>query len=58
MIHDFESENTLYFDQDAFDPCTRLDPQCRKIHDLGAMDLAPSSNWGRWEGLCSIRLTT
>ena len=22
-------------------PCTRLDPQCRQIHDLGPMDLAP-----------------
>ena len=26
--------------------CTRLDPQCRKIYDPGAMDLAPSSTRG------------
>ena len=29
-------------------PCTRLDLQCRKIHDLGAMNLAPSPTRGLW----------
>ena len=27
-------------------PCTRLDPQCRKIHGPRVKDLAPSSTWG------------
>ena len=27
-------------------PCTRLDPQHRKIHGPGVMDLAPSSSRG------------
>ena len=30
-------------------PCTWLDPQCRKIHDPGAMDFAPSSARGPWK---------
>ena len=30
-------------------PYTQLDPQCRKIHDSGAMDLAPSSTLGPLE---------
>ena len=31
-----------------FYPCTRLDLQCRKTHDLGAMNLAPSPTRGLW----------
>ena len=31
----------------SFIPCTRLDLQC-KIHDLGAMNLAPSPTRGLW----------
>ena len=30
----------------GINPCIRLDLQCRKIHDLGAMDLAPSPTGG------------
>ena len=30
-------------------PDPQLDPQCRKIHDPGAMDLAPYSTLGPWE---------
>ena len=28
--------------------CTQLEFQCRKIHDLGAMDLVPSPTRGLW----------
>ena len=33
-------------------PCTRLDPQCRKIHDPGATDLTPLLNGGHGKCMC------